>query len=85
MKRGGGDKSSPARAHRGVNWGTQSLDTRQPPLVRGSMYEKKIVQDLGGKGAPLHCVYTARYFLDQVPVEESPSTPVPNALISPLP
>ena len=36
-------------------------------------------------GAPLHCARTARYFLDQVPPEESPSTPLPNTLISPLP
>ena len=28
---------------------------------------------------------TACYFLDQVPPEESPSTPLPNSLISPLP
>ena len=28
---------------------------------------------------------TARYVLDQVPTEEFPSTPLPNALISPLP
>ena len=36
-------------------------------------------------GEPLHCTRTARYFLDQVPLEESPSTPLPNTLISPLP
>ena len=34
------------------------------------------------QGEPLHCV---RYFLDQDPPEESPSTPLPNALASPLP
>ena len=41
----------------------------------------------GGKAATGHwgrpC--TVRYFCDQVPHEESPSTPLPNALISPLP
>ena len=29
--------------------------------------------------------HIARYFLDQVPSEEPPSTPLPNALASPLP
>ena len=32
-----------------------------------------------------HCTRTARYFLDQVALEESPSTPLPNAVMSPLP
>ena len=39
------------------------------------------------KGEPLHsahCTRTARV-LDQVPPKESPSTPLPNALISPPP
>ena len=36
-------------------------------------------------GAPLHCARTARYILDQAPPKEPPSTPLPNALVSPLP
>ena len=43
------------------------------------------MQNTESLGAPLHCVHTVRYFLDQVPPEESPRTPLPNALISPLP
>ena len=42
--------------------------------------------DCGGALAlRAHCTRTARYFLHQVAPEEFPSTPLPNALISPLP
>ena len=34
------------------------------------------------QGASLHCTRTVRYFLDQVPPEEPPSTPLPKALTS---
>ena len=40
-------ESSPARAHRGANQGTWSLDPEPPPWVRGCMYKKKVVQDPG--------------------------------------
>ena len=41
-------KSSLARAHRGgLTGGTCSLDPGPPPWVRGSIYKKKVLQDLG--------------------------------------
>ena len=61
-----------------------------PPPRRGLLKTKKIVPwdrclaKTRAKPFFRASPCTARHFLDQVPREESPSTPLPNALISPL-
>ena len=64
---------------------TESMVGLSAPCGQWSLGPVCSIKQSPHMGAPLHCVRTTRYFLDQVPPQESPSTPLPNALISTLP
>ena len=75
----GADKSSQTS----VSSAFKPSMNRQPDLCPDACLDIELSRALQSVCFGLPC--TARYFSDQVPLEESPSTPLPNALISPLP